>query len=51
MFSLAQKLTGIYKPYNDTETLTLDMESCVAGLTAERDKENDPPVRTDEIAA
>ncbi|OQR70222.1 structural maintenance of chromosomes protein 4-like [Tropilaelaps mercedesae] len=43
MFSLARKLTGIYKPYNDTNTLTLDVEHCVIGATSERDKENDPP--------
>lgn len=39
MFSLARKLTGIYKPYNDTNTLTLDIENCLIG--AEHNKENE----------
>ncbi|XP_022662184.1 structural maintenance of chromosomes protein 4-like [Varroa destructor] len=46
MFSLARKLTGIYKPYNDTNTLTLDIEHCLIGMASERDKENDPPAVT-----
>lgn len=38
MFSLARKLTGIYKPYNDTRTLTLDIDKFVA----DGNKENAP---------